>query len=96
MRQRQRRPAQVALSEQLVDEQTSPLDRLIGAENVARYETAVQRLAPADRQAIVGRIELQYSYAELAVVLNKPTADAARVAVTRAMKRLADGMRVRM
>jgi RNA polymerase sigma-70 factor, ECF subfamily len=96
MRQRQRRPNQVALSEQLVDEQTSPLDRLIGAENVARYETAVQRLAPADRQAIVGRIELQYSYAELAVVLNKPTADAARVAVTRAMKRLADGMRVRM
>ena len=93
MRQRQRRPDQVALPEQLVDEQASPLDRLIGSENVARYEAAVQRLAPADREAIVGRIELEYSYAELAVVLNKPTADAARVAVTRAMKRLADEMR---
>jgi RNA polymerase sigma factor (sigma-70 family) len=94
MRQRQRRPDQVALPEELVDEQTSPLDRLLGAENVARYEAAVQRLTPADREAIVGRIELEYSYAELAVVLKKPTADAARVAVTRAMKRLADAMRV--
>ena len=72
----------------------SPLDRAIGSENVARYDAAVRRLSPADREAIVGRIELEYSYAELAVVLNKPTADAARVAVTRAMKRLADGMRL--
>jgi RNA polymerase sigma-70 factor (ECF subfamily) len=94
MRQRQRRPDQVALPEQLVDEQMSPLDRVIGSENVARYEAAVRRLSPADREAIVGRIELEYSYAELAVVLNKPTADAARVAVTRAMKRLANGMRL--
>lgn len=94
MRQRHRRPDQVALPEQLVDEQMSPLDRAIGSENVARYDAAVRRLSPADREAIVGRIELEYSYAELAVVLNKPTADAARVAVTRAMKRLADGMRL--
>jgi RNA polymerase sigma-70 factor (ECF subfamily) len=92
MRQRQRRPDQVPLPEQLADEQMSPLDRVIGSENVARYEAAVQRLAPADREAIVGRIELEYSYAELAVALNKPTPDAARVAVTRAMKRLADEM----
>ena len=92
MRQRQRRPDQVALPE-LVDQQMSPLDRLIGTENVALYEAAVKQLAPADREAIVGRIELEYSYAELAVVLNKPTADAARVAVTRAMKRLGEEMR---
>jgi len=92
MRQRQRRPDQVPLPETLADEQMSPLDRVIGSENVARYEAAVQRLAPADREAIVGRIELEYSYAELAVALNKPTPDAARVAVTRAMKRLADEM----
>ena len=44
-------------------------------------------------KAIVGRIELQYSYEELATVLNKPTANAARVAVARALKRLVDEMR---
>jgi RNA polymerase sigma-70 factor, ECF subfamily len=56
-------------------------------------DAAIQRLKPADREAIIGRIELQYSYDELAIVLDKPTAAAARVAVTRAMKRLADEMR---
>jgi len=36
---------------------------------------------------------MQYSYEELATVLNKPTANAARVAVARALKRLVDEMR---
>jgi RNA polymerase sigma-70 factor (ECF subfamily) len=93
VRQRDRRPDQTDLPEQLHDERPSPLDAAIGSENVARYEAALQRLKPADREAIVGRIELQYSYQELAVVLDKPTPDAARVAVTRAMKRLAEEMR---
>jgi DNA-directed RNA polymerase specialized sigma24 family protein len=60
---------------------------------VARYDAAVHRLKPADREAIIGRIELQYSYEELAVVLDQPTPDAARVAFTRAMKHLAEEMR---
>jgi RNA polymerase sigma-70 factor, ECF subfamily len=93
VRQRDRRPDQTDLPEQLRDERPSPLDAAIGSENVARYEAALQRLKPADREAIIGRIELQYSYDELAVVLDKPTTDAARVAVTRAMKRLAEEMR---
>jgi hypothetical protein len=55
-------------------------------------EAALQRLKPADREAIVARIELQQSYAEVAVALDKPTADAARVAVTRALARLVKAM----
>jgi RNA polymerase sigma-70 factor, ECF subfamily len=78
------------LPDQLVDERTSPLEEAIGQENLARYESAMQRLQPADREAIIGRLELQHSYDELAVVLNKPTPEAARMAVTRAMKRLAE------
>ena len=69
-----------------------PLERAIGAEEMARYETALQKLKASDREAIIGRLEMQYSYEELAVALNKPTPDAARVAVTRAMKRLAEVM----
>jgi DNA-directed RNA polymerase specialized sigma24 family protein len=53
----------------------------------------MQRLDASDREAIVARLELQQSYDELAVVLNKPTASAARMSVTRAMKRLAEEMR---
>ena len=66
---------------------------LSGAQNVGFYEAALGRLRSSDREAIVGRIEMQYSYEELATVLNKPTANAARVAVARALKRLVDEMR---
>jgi RNA polymerase sigma-70 factor (ECF subfamily) len=93
VRSQRRRPLETELPDHLVDAGKSPLEEAIGAENVERYEAAVQRLRPADREAIVGRLELQYSYEELAVILNKPTGNAARVAVTRAMKRLVDEMR---
>ena len=87
-RQLFRRPRQTALRDDLADERTSPLDRLIGAEQVERYEEALSQLRPEDREAIIGRIEMGYSYDDLAVVLDKPSAEAARLAVTRAMARL--------
>lgn len=90
IRQRQRRPDRTDVKEDLADDGTSPLDRAIGAENTARYEAALQKLRDEDREAIICRLELQYSYDELAVALNKPTANAARVAVTRALQRLAE------
>jgi RNA polymerase sigma factor (sigma-70 family) len=93
IRQRDRRPLQGEMPEDLLDDATSPLEQLIGAQNVSFYEAALGRLRSSDREAIVGRIEMQYSYEELATVLNKPTANAARVAVARALKRLVDEMR---
>jgi len=45
-----------------------------------------------DREALVGRIELGLSYAELGSALGKPSADAARMAVGRAILRLSDEM----
>ena len=92
IRQRDRRPVQGDMPEDLLDERTSPLEALIGAENLAFYDAALQRLRHADREVIVGRIEMQYSYEELAVMLNKPSANAARVAVARALKRLVEEM----
>lgn len=71
---------------------SSPLEELIGREALDRYETAMTRLRDADREAIIGRIELQLSYAELAVALEKPSAAAAHMAVRRALVRLAEEM----
>ena len=65
------------------------VDRI--AESRALRESA-PGLSAGDREAVIARLELHYSYEELAVVLDKPTADAARVAVTRAVKRLAREM----
>jgi RNA polymerase sigma-70 factor, ECF subfamily len=90
---RPRPPDQSGLPEPLPDDGPSPLEAAIGSENVARYDASLHRLKPADREAIIGRVELRYSYEELAIVLNEPTPDAARAAVTRAMKRLAEEMR---
>jgi RNA polymerase sigma-70 factor (ECF subfamily) len=83
-----RRPAAAELTDSYQSDAASPLDIAIGREGVARYEAALQQLRPADREAIIGRLELQYDYQELAVILGKPNANAARVAVTRALARL--------
>lgn len=92
IRYQARRPQQVELPEDMTDRQRSPLELAIGAQNVERYEQSLARLSQSDRDAIIGRLELQYSYDELATMLNKPSAAAARMAVTRAIRRLADEM----
>jgi RNA polymerase sigma-70 factor (ECF subfamily) len=60
----------------------------IGREGMNRYEAALARLNPGDREAIIARMELQQSYEEVALALGKPNANAARVAVRRAIERL--------
>jgi RNA polymerase sigma-70 factor, ECF subfamily len=87
-----RRPFQVEMPEHQADRHASPLEEAIGHEGVSRYERALHLLRPEDREAIVGRVELQYSYKELATFLGKPSEDAARVAVTRALTRLVKEM----
>ena len=90
IRYKRRRPLQTELPEDAQDMGESPLDQVIGLENTERYEAALRRLRDTDREAIVARVELRYSYKELAVALGKPSPDAARVAVSRAIYRLAD------
>jgi RNA polymerase sigma factor (sigma-70 family) len=81
------RPA-AALRDSHPDLSPSPLEEAIGHEGVERYEAALKELRPADREAIIARLELQQSYEEVAIALGKPSADAARMAVTRAVKAL--------
>ncbi len=88
-----RRPALDLLDDALPGRDLSPLEAAVGAERLARYEHALQQLRPEDREIVVARIEMGYSYAEIAVMCDKPTADAARVAVGRALLRLAELLR---
>jgi RNA polymerase sigma-70 factor (ECF subfamily) len=92
IRSAHRHPVAVELDDVHVEGGPSPLEQAIGREGIARYEAALQRLRPADREAIVARIELQQSYEEVAVALGKPTAEAARIAVRRALARLVEEM----
>jgi len=71
----------------------SPLEHAIAMETFERYETALSRLSTEEQEAIIGRVEMDNTYDELARNLGKPSADAARMAVTRALVRLAEEMR---
>jgi RNA polymerase sigma-70 factor (ECF subfamily) len=93
LRRQGRQPATTNLDDIDVESAESPLEHAIGREAVEAYEQALERLKPEDREAIIARVELGYSYDELAVMLDKPTADAARKAAERALVRLAEEMK---
>jgi RNA polymerase sigma-70 factor (ECF subfamily) len=81
------------MNETSLDDAASPLDLAISEEDRRRYEEGLSLLTPAEREAIVGRVELGYSYEQLALILKKPTPGAARLFVRRALLRLSDEMR---
>ena len=92
LRDRARRPDMTALNEAQPADGVSPLEEAIGVEAVERYERALARLKPDDRDAIIGRIEMGYTYEELAEALGKPSSEAARKAAQRALVRLVEEM----
>ena len=88
-----RRPNTGELDTALPDGGPSPLEAAIGRQALERYEAALSRLRATDREAIIGRIELGLTHDELPAALGKPSANAARMAVERALFRLAHEMR---
>lgn len=83
------RPKQVDLADVIVDGGPSPLEATMGREVFARYEAALATLDPLEREGVIARLELGLSYQDIAALVEKPTADAARMAVARAIQRLA-------
>jgi len=68
----------------------SPLEEAIGRDVRERYERALAKLRPEEQHAILLRVELDCDWAFVADEMGKPTPDAARVAVSRALVRLAE------
>ena len=93
LRRKGRRPDGTRLSDlDLESKLSSPLEQAIGQEALDRYDRALQRLKPEEQNAVIGRVELGYTYEELAEALDKPSAEAARKAAQRALVRLAEEM----
>ena len=92
IRMARRKPGITALSDGQADQGPSPLEEAVGQEAIRRYESALQRLRPEDRAAIVGRVEMGFSYEQLLEELDKPSIEAVRMAVSRALVRLAREM----
>jgi RNA polymerase sigma-70 factor, ECF subfamily len=87
-----RRPGPGELPESLPDPAPSPLEQAIGADVLDRYDRALATLGEEDRQLLHLRIELDFDYQEIAAMTQRPSRDAVRMAVQRALGRLADAM----
>jgi RNA polymerase sigma-70 factor, ECF subfamily len=83
-----RRPEAVELTTEPTSDATSPLEVAIRGEAYERYRCALGKLRPRDREMVVGRVEMQWSVDQIAQRFRMPSLDAARVAVSRALKRL--------
>lgn len=92
LRRRARDANRVELDDDSPDLSLSPLERAIDGETRERYEHALARLKIDDQEALIARVEMGYTYEEMAVSLGKPSADAARKAARRALVRLVSAM----
>jgi RNA polymerase sigma-70 factor (ECF subfamily) len=88
-----RRPGRAPLPDAQADPGASPLEAAIGAEALALYESALERLTEDERALVVARMELGLAYEAIARETGKPSPDAARMGVRRALLRLAEEMR---
>jgi RNA polymerase sigma-70 factor (ECF subfamily) len=92
IRRARRRPGSAIVPESLVDAAPSPLENAIETELFDRYERARERLSEEERMFVHLRIELDFSYEEIAAIMDRPSRDAARMAVRRSLRKLAEAM----
>jgi RNA polymerase sigma-70 factor (ECF subfamily) len=83
-----RRPEAVEFIDDTPGDATSPLEAAIRDEAYQRYRNALEQLRTRDREMVVARIEVQWSIPEIAHRFGMASVDAARVAVSRSLKRL--------
>jgi RNA polymerase sigma-70 factor (ECF subfamily) len=95
LRRVHRRPVPTELDEEVPGALASPLEEAIGQETVEHFEAALSELRDEDKELIIARVEWDLDYNEIAAALDKPTPNAARVAVARALLRLAEAMKRR-
>lgn len=92
LRRMARRPGRDSLDERMPTSGPSLVERAIGREMLEAYETALSVLPEEHQEAVIMRVEFGYTYPEIAEALASPTANAARMTVSRALIRLAEEM----
>jgi len=92
LRRMARRPGRDSLDERMPTSGPSLVERAIGREMLEAYEAALSVLPEEHQEAVIMRVEFGYTYPEIAEALGSPTANAARMTVSRALIRLAEEM----
>ena len=83
-----RRPESVEMATEPTSDATSPLEVAIRGEAYERYRSALTKMRPRDREMVVARVEMQWSVDQIAQRFMMTSLDAARVAISRSLKRL--------
>ncbi len=68
------------------------LEQLIDSETVERYERSLLLLSEKAREAVILRVEMGFSYPEIAAAMQQKSANAARMLVSRSLTQLAERM----
>jgi len=84
-------PCQTLHDERVVDQAPSQVERLVGEEELARYELALADLPQSQQDVLILRIEFGLSFPEIALETGR-TADAARMLYKRGHARLAEAL----
>ena len=85
-----RRPARTEFEEDVPALDRSPLEAAIGRETVERYEAILDQLKEEQREAIILRLELGFTYQQIAEAMGSDSPNAIRMMVTRALVRLGE------
>lgn len=83
-----RRPAPAELPDSIPSGDETPEEIVIRKQAYDRYHAALAHLRSKDRELVVARIEAQWTVQEITQYFGFSTTPAARMAVTRALKRL--------
>ncbi len=95
LRHARRRPVGVSLEDHLASSAPSPFDLAVEKEDQDTFEAGLSELDEKDRELVIARVEWGLEYEEIAAALGKATPNAARVAVRRAVLRLAEAMELK-
>ena len=92
IRRARSRPSGNPIDSGLVDPAPSPMAQAISEQAIATYTAALNQLKPEERELVIARVDLGLTYQEMVTMLGKPSADAARMAVARALVKLTEHM----
>jgi RNA polymerase sigma factor (sigma-70 family) len=90
VRRATRRPSVQEFTEEIAD--PGLVAQSVGIEDLVAYENALEQLPERQQEAVILRIEFGFRYEEIARSLDMPSAAAARMAIKRALARLAELM----
>ena len=91
-RRRSVRVTTQSLVESVPTTQASVVEEAVGQETLETYERALMKLSEDARNAVIMRVEFDMTYAQIASELECPSDNAARMMVTRALRKLAQFM----